>query len=141
MSDVAVDTSAIVELMIKGPQAQVVRDAMAGAGRAFVTPVTRLEAVMVMLGRFGWERAAFDHSWRGLALREIPVDSTMAELAIDAFEAAQAFDPEGKERAEILAELYASDVGQYLDKAVRSDRKSTRLNSSHSGESRMPSSA
>jgi tetratricopeptide (TPR) repeat protein/tRNA A-37 threonylcarbamoyl transferase component Bud32 len=41
------------------------------------------------------------------------------ELAIDAYEAAQAFDPEGKERGEILAELYASDVTQYLDKAVR----------------------
>jgi tetratricopeptide (TPR) repeat protein len=41
------------------------------------------------------------------------------ELAIDAYEAAQAFDPEGKERSEILAELYASDVTQYLDKAVR----------------------
>jgi serine/threonine protein kinase/lipopolysaccharide biosynthesis regulator YciM len=42
------------------------------------------------------------------------------ELAIDALEAAQAFDPEGKERAETLAELYASDVTQYLDKAVKS---------------------
>jgi tetratricopeptide (TPR) repeat protein/tRNA A-37 threonylcarbamoyl transferase component Bud32 len=41
------------------------------------------------------------------------------ELAIDAYEAAQAFDPEGKERAETLAELYASDVEQYLDKAVK----------------------
>ncbi len=41
------------------------------------------------------------------------------ELAIDAYEAAQAFEPEGKERAEILAELYASDVTQYLEKAVR----------------------
>jgi tetratricopeptide (TPR) repeat protein len=41
------------------------------------------------------------------------------ELAIDAYEAAQAFDPEGKERGELLAELYASDVAQYLDKAVR----------------------
>src|SRR5258708_32764997 len=40
------------------------------------------------------------------------------ELAIDAYEAAQAFDPEGKERGEILAELYASDVTQYLDNAV-----------------------
>jgi tetratricopeptide (TPR) repeat protein len=40
------------------------------------------------------------------------------ELAIDAYEAAQAFDPEGKERMETLAELYASDVGNYLDKAV-----------------------
>jgi tetratricopeptide (TPR) repeat protein/tRNA A-37 threonylcarbamoyl transferase component Bud32 len=41
------------------------------------------------------------------------------ELAIDAFEASQAFDPDGRERAEILAELYASDVTQYLEKAVK----------------------
>jgi tetratricopeptide (TPR) repeat protein/tRNA A-37 threonylcarbamoyl transferase component Bud32 len=42
------------------------------------------------------------------------------ELAIDAFEAAQAFDPDDRPRAETLAELYASDVTQYLDKAVKS---------------------
>jgi tetratricopeptide (TPR) repeat protein/tRNA A-37 threonylcarbamoyl transferase component Bud32 len=41
------------------------------------------------------------------------------ELAIDAYEASQAFDPEGTERAETLAELYASDVAQYLEKAVK----------------------
>jgi serine/threonine protein kinase/lipopolysaccharide biosynthesis regulator YciM len=40
-------------------------------------------------------------------------------LAIDAFEAAQAFDPEDRTRAEKLAELYASDPAQYLDKAVK----------------------
>jgi tetratricopeptide (TPR) repeat protein/tRNA A-37 threonylcarbamoyl transferase component Bud32 len=42
------------------------------------------------------------------------------ELAIDAYEAAQAFEPDNRERAEVLAELYASDVEQYLDKAVKS---------------------
>jgi tetratricopeptide (TPR) repeat protein len=40
------------------------------------------------------------------------------DLAIDALEAAQAFDPEDRTRAERLAELYAADPGQYLDKAV-----------------------
>ena len=50
------------------------------------------------------------------------------ELAIDAYEAAQAFDPEGKERAEILAELYASDVTQYLDKAVKAQTQMLRAN-------------
>src|SRR5258708_26804985 len=50
------------------------------------------------------------------------------ELSIDAYEAAQAFDPEGKERAEILAELYASDVAQYLDKAVRAQAQILRRN-------------
>ncbi|MCL2448666.1 MAG: hypothetical protein FWD17_06960, partial [Polyangiaceae bacterium] len=50
------------------------------------------------------------------------------ELAIDAFEAAQAFDPDGKERTEVLAELYAIDVTQYLDKAVRAQGEILRAN-------------
>jgi serine/threonine protein kinase/lipopolysaccharide biosynthesis regulator YciM len=49
------------------------------------------------------------------------------ELAIDAYEAAQAFEPDGKERAEILAELYASDVTHYLDKAVKAQTQMLRL--------------
>lgn len=40
------------------------------------------------------------------------------DLAVDAFEAAQAFDPDDRSRAEKLAEIYAADPGQYLDKAV-----------------------
>jgi len=38
--------------------------------------------------------------------------------AIDAYEAAQTFDPDNQERNELLAELYASDPAQYLEKAV-----------------------
>jgi serine/threonine protein kinase/lipopolysaccharide biosynthesis regulator YciM len=40
------------------------------------------------------------------------------DLAVDAYEAAQAFDPEDRSRAEKLAEIYAADPAQYLDKAV-----------------------
>ncbi len=50
------------------------------------------------------------------------------EMAIDAFEAAQAFDPEDRARGERLAELYASDVKQYLDKAVRAQTQMLRKN-------------
>lgn len=50
------------------------------------------------------------------------------ELAIDAYEAAQAFDPEDRQRAEILAELYASDVTQYLDKAVKAQAQILKRN-------------
>ena len=50
------------------------------------------------------------------------------ELAIDAYEAAQAFEPEGKERGEILADLYASDVTQYLEKAVHAQSQILRRN-------------
>jgi tetratricopeptide (TPR) repeat protein len=42
--------------------------------------------------------------------------------AIDAYEAAQTLDPENKQRNDILAGLYASDPGQYLDKAVAAHR-------------------
>ncbi|MEO8798361.1 MAG: hypothetical protein ABI551_10780, partial [Polyangiaceae bacterium] len=50
------------------------------------------------------------------------------EMAIDAYEAATAFDPENKQRAETLAELYASDVEQYLDKAVKSQAQILKRN-------------
>lgn len=50
------------------------------------------------------------------------------ELAIDAYEAAQAFDPEDKPRQEKLAELYASDPAQYLDKAVRAQAQMLQKN-------------
>jgi serine/threonine protein kinase/lipopolysaccharide biosynthesis regulator YciM len=50
------------------------------------------------------------------------------ELAIDAYEAAQAFEPDDKERGEVLADLYASNVTQYLDKAVRSQAQILRRN-------------
>jgi tetratricopeptide (TPR) repeat protein len=51
-----------------------------------------------------------------------------AELAIDAYEAAQAFEPEDKQRGETLAELYASNVTLYLDKAVRAQAQILRRN-------------
>jgi tetratricopeptide (TPR) repeat protein len=50
------------------------------------------------------------------------------ELAIDALEAAQAFDPEDRARAEKLGELYALDPKQYLDKAVKSQTQILRRN-------------
>jgi len=58
-------------------------------------------------------------------------------LAIDAYEAAQAFDPEGKDRAEILAELYASDATQYLDKAVRAQAQMLRQNPYRAGSYKL----
>jgi tetratricopeptide (TPR) repeat protein len=50
------------------------------------------------------------------------------EMAIDAYEAAQAFEPDDRTRAELLAELYASDVTHYLDKAVRAQAQILRRN-------------
>jgi tetratricopeptide (TPR) repeat protein len=49
-------------------------------------------------------------------------------LAVDAYEAAQAFDPDDPARAELLAELYASNVEEYLDKAVLSQAQMLKRN-------------
>ena len=46
-------------------------------------------------------------------------------------------------RSGVLGYVFSNDTGPHVPNAVPffRDRKSTRLNSSHSGESRMPSSA
>jgi ribonuclease VapC len=87
MSDIAVDTSAIVEVMIEGPEAKAVLDIMNAANLAFVTSVARVEAAFVMMGRFGWKRTQFDQAWDKLGMQEIPVGPATAMLAINAFEA------------------------------------------------------
>jgi ribonuclease VapC len=86
MSDIAVDTSAIVEKLIEGPNADAVGDALTAASRVFVTSAARVETALVMMGRFGWDRGVFDRAWQALGLEEIAVDSSLATLAIDAFE-------------------------------------------------------
>ena len=48
---------------------------------------------------------------------------------------------QAREDATAALTLTAERMKEYYDRYVREDRKSTRLNSSHSGESRMPSSA
>ncbi len=42
-----------------------------------------------------------------------------ADLAVDALEAAHAFDPDNRDREHKLAAIYASEPAKYLDKAVR----------------------
>ncbi|MBI2391105.1 MAG: tetratricopeptide repeat protein [Deltaproteobacteria bacterium] len=44
---------------------------------------------------------------------------SMVDEAIEAYEKAQALDPEGRDRNEILANIYASDPSRFLEKAVR----------------------
>lgn len=99
MSHIAADTSAIVEKMIEGPQAAEVREALGAADIVFVTSVARVEAAMVMMGRFGWDRATFDRAWQALGAEEVPVDSSIGALAIDAYELW------GKGRAEARLDL------------------------------------
>lgn len=87
MTDVAIDTSAIVELLTRGPQAASVRQTMDDAERGLVTPVARVEAAFALMGRFGWTRAEFDRGWNSLGLTDVVVDQALAGLATDAFEA------------------------------------------------------
>lgn len=86
MSDIAVDTSAIVEKLIEGPRADAVHEALGAAGTVFVTSAARLETALVMMGRFGWDRATFDRAWQALGMEEVAVDSSLSTLAIDAYE-------------------------------------------------------
>jgi ribonuclease VapC len=87
VTGIAIDTSAIVELLTHGPKAASVRKAMDDAEMVFVTSVTRVETAFVLMGRFGWTHAEFDRGWNALGLTDVAVDSALAGLAIDAFEA------------------------------------------------------
>lgn len=87
MNHIAVVTSAIVEVMTQGSEADSVLDAMNAADLAVVTSVARAEAAFVMMGRFGWKRAQFEQAWGKLGLQEIPAGPADATLAINAFEA------------------------------------------------------
>lgn len=44
---------------------------------------------------------------------------SMVDEAIEAYEGAQSLDPEGRDRNELLGNIYASDPSRFLDKAVR----------------------
>ncbi len=52
----------------------------------------------------------------------------LTEKAVDAYEAAQTLEPDNTERAEILADLYASDPAKYLKKAVATQQVTLRKN-------------
>ena len=86
MRPIAIDSSAIVEMMIEGPNAEAVREALRAATIVFATSVTRVEVAFVMMGRFGWDRSAFEQNWMTFKMEEVPADSSIGSLAIDAFE-------------------------------------------------------
>jgi ribonuclease VapC len=87
VSDIAVDTSAIVEVFIAGPQALKVRKSLDDAALVFVTSASRVETALVMMGRFGWDKVTFEENWESLGLAEVAVSPGVARLAIDALEA------------------------------------------------------
>jgi ribonuclease VapC len=112
MTDIAIDTSAIVEVLTRGPQASSLRATMDAAATVFATSVTRVEAAFVLVGRFGLERSAFDRAWETLGVEEVAVDAALAALAIDAFQAW------GKGRAK--SSLNFGDCFSYALAVVRS---------------------
>jgi ribonuclease VapC len=86
MRPIAIDSSAMVEMMIEGPNAATVREALGTATQVFVTSVTRVEVAFVMMGRFGWDRSAFEQNWKAFKVEEVAADASICSLAIDAFE-------------------------------------------------------
>lgn len=112
MTDIAIDTSAIIEVLTRGPQASSLRATMDAAATVFATSVTRVEAAFVLVGRFGLERSAFDRAWETLGVEEVAVDAALAALAIDAFQAW------GKGRAK--SSLNFGDCFSYALAVVRS---------------------
>lgn len=85
MTEIAIDTSAIVEILTRGPKTASLREKIEAANSAVTTPIARVEAAMVLIGRFGWDRFEFDRAWATLGLEEVPADSAIGTLAIDAF--------------------------------------------------------
>lgn len=72
--------------MLEGPHADRVDKTIAAANVVLVMPVARVEPAMVMIGRFGWDRTIFDRYWDALAMQEVPIDSSLGKLAMNAFE-------------------------------------------------------
>lgn len=87
MSVIAIDTSAIVEVLIEGIHAKDVRSKVDAADLVMVTVLAKAETALVLMGRFAWRRTTFDRAWQALGLSEVPVDSAITDLAIGAFEA------------------------------------------------------
>ena len=85
MNNIAVDTSAVIEIFLEGPRAEATRLALKASDLAFATATVRVEAALVMMGRFAWDRASFDTNWDRLGIEEVPVDSRLASAAIEAF--------------------------------------------------------
>ena len=86
MNSIAIDTSAIVEVLTRGPQARAMLRAIGGAEQVFVTSVGRVEAAFVLMGCFGWAAVDFERGWTSLGLTDVDVDGTLAGLAIGAFQ-------------------------------------------------------
>lgn len=86
MNALFVDSSVVVEILLRGQGKSELVDKLTSAPVRFATPITRLESGLVLLGRHGWTRDEFDGGFDALGTIEIPIDAEIGRLALDAFE-------------------------------------------------------
>jgi ribonuclease VapC len=81
-----IDTSALIALLRLEPEAEAFAQAIEDDPRRLISAVTKLEARMVALGRFGPAAAAdLDALIAAIAPAVIPFDDHQADIARDAF--------------------------------------------------------
>jgi ribonuclease VapC len=83
---ILVESSAVVEILLRGAGKAELVEKLSQAPVRFSTPITRLESGLVLLGQHGWTRSDFDRSFDTLGTIEIPIDAEIGRLALDAFE-------------------------------------------------------
>lgn len=84
---IAVDTSALLTILLAEPEMPAFRDILAEAPRKVVSSVSLLEAAIVMLSRRGDAgKAALDELVEDAELEVIPFDVAQHILAVRAFE-------------------------------------------------------
>jgi ribonuclease VapC len=81
-----IDSSALIAILHKEPEATAFVDAIRSAPMRLLSAVTKLEAGLVMIGRFGLAGGdALDALLTNLAVTIVPFDDHHATIARDAF--------------------------------------------------------
>lgn len=86
MRPIFLDASAVVEILSCGLRESELVEKLEASSIAFSTPITRLEAGLVLIGGRRWTRKDFDRSYEQLGMIELPIDAEIGRLALDAFE-------------------------------------------------------
>ncbi len=81
-----IDTSALIAILLGEPERSVLQNAIEAAEIRLVSAMTKLEAGMVMIGRFGTPGGAeFDNLLGWIRPTIVPFDARQADIARDAF--------------------------------------------------------
>jgi ribonuclease VapC len=86
VSRILIETSAAVELLVLGPEAERLFKIVRRADSVYTSAIARVEAGMVLLGSYGWRRADFDAGFDSLGAEIVGFDDVTGRLALDAFE-------------------------------------------------------